>query len=203
MEDALLAAQLGSDAVGMVFAPSPRQVDRAVARDIASALPAHVDRVGVFQGQPREEILRRAGDAALTRIQLHGQESPEEYAALPGALTRALVGEPAGWPDEIRRWREIRPDVDFLVDLPKQAASDPRGLLAFWDRIRPLAKQWALILAGGLDPTNVGAALRSVQPIAVDVARGVEAHTGQKDPERLRLFFRAVLRHDAATGVQP
>lgn len=205
VEDALLAADLGAHAIGMIFTASPRAVEPEVARRICAALPAHVDRVGVFRDAPLEAMLAITAAVPLTRIQLHGREDPQLGAALPGALTRGLEDSLEGGLDELlaaaAAWRSVRPDVDILVDLPKDRRPKGHDLERGWSIARDLGEHIPVVLAGGLDPDNVLRALRRARPVGVDVARGVEASAGIKDPDRLRAFFRAVQQYDLVRGV--
>jgi len=206
-EDAELAVALGAVAIGFVFAPSPRRVAPEAARAIADGLPPSVERVGVFVDADAPSLRAIAAAVPLTRLQLHGGEAPALAAWLPLAVTRALSGDA----DEreldaaIDAWRAARPDVRFLLDLPK----GPRGversastdeLARSWERAAALARRVPLLLAGGLDATNVAAALARVRPAAIDVARGVEESPGVKDPRKLRELFAAVARFDREHG---
>lgn len=197
VEDALAAARAGAAAIGMIFAPSARTVDIEVAAAICIALPAHVDRVGVFADQSADEIRRVATRVHLTRVQLHGNEEPELARDLPGAVTRALTGEGERLRAEMRRWREVRADAQFLLDLPKTPpVKDPQvAREQLWSVAAELAPE-PLVLAGGLDPDNVSSALGRVRPAGVDVARGVEDRPGIKDHKKLERFLSAVAAFD-------
>jgi phosphoribosylanthranilate isomerase len=200
LEDALDAARLGADALGFIFAPSPRQAGVDEAARICARLPPHVDRVGVFADQSREEILAVCDRVHLTRIQLHGSERPEHAAGLPGALTRSLDLSSPDLEAHWNAWSGCRPDVQFLADLTKNSAAEPPG--RFWTRVAALPAECrrGLTLAGGLHPGNVQEALEVVDPIAVDVARGVEARPGIKDRTLLGSFFAAVAEFDRRRG---
>jgi phosphoribosylanthranilate isomerase len=201
-EDALLAAELGASAIGFVFAPSPRSIAPAAAAAIAAALPAHVDRVGVFVDASAAEIVAIARSVRLTRIQLHGHETPDFAIDLPGALTRSLLFDAEDIEATIARWQAARPDVHFLLDAPKDGGvwlrdnESPAEMIESQIRLRRVTRRTPFVLAGGLTPDNVKDAIIVMQPVAVDVARGVEAKPGVKDPELLRDFFAAVRAGD-------
>ncbi len=191
-QDALLAADLGAAAIGMVFSSSNRKVSIASARDICTELPPFVDRVGVFSDAKAAEVRKICKEARLTRIQLHGKVRPESFASLPWSITRALVYHQENLWHEIERWSKLRPDAHFLIDLPKERKHTDRDIEKLWDVAASIAKYRPLILAGGLNPGNVLRALDRVRPSAVDVARGVERSPGKKDPGLLRDLFAAV-----------
>jgi phosphoribosylanthranilate isomerase len=204
-EDAELAAALGAIAVGFVFAPSPRRVTPEAARAIAAALPPSIERVGVFQDAEPATLRAIAAAVPLTRIQLHGDEATAAASGLPVALTRAFDGELADLEARIVAWRAERPDDRILLDLRKRAdarerAPDPARIAALWERAAALARRLPLVLAGGLDASNVAAALARVRPAAVDVARGVEEKPGIKDRAKLEAFFHEVARFDREQG---
>jgi phosphoribosylanthranilate isomerase len=204
-EDAELAAALGAFAVGFVFASSPRRVTPESARAIAAALPPGIERVGVFQDEELAKVRAIAAAVPLTRVQLHGDEAPAVAAGLPFLLTRAFDGEAADLDLRVDAWRAARPDVRILLDLRKPLdasgpAPDPARIAAHWERAAALARRVPLLLAGGLDASNVAAALARVRPAAVDVARGVESEPGVKDRTRLEAFFGAVARFDREQG---
>jgi phosphoribosylanthranilate isomerase len=183
LEDALLAEALGAFAVGFVFAPgSRRRVDLEVARAVSEALGPFVVRVGVFQNQGPEEVLRLAEQARLQVVQLHGQEPPEWAEAIgkhyPVIKAFSLTGPAdSSWTDY--------PASALLLDgkAPGSGQAYPR------DWARPLLETGKrAILSGGINPENLEEVL-TLKPYAIDLASGVERAPGVKDEAKLRLLF--------------
>jgi phosphoribosylanthranilate isomerase len=190
--DAELAAREGADAIGLVFWPrSPRAVDVTAAREIVRALPPFVTRVGVFVNAPREELLRTVSAVGLDALQLHGDERPEDLAGLPCRVVKALRTE-AGSP--IDAFERFAPHcAGLLLDAGSAAVPGGTGETCDWTVARAVrARVPYLILAGGLRPANVSAALAAVRPDAVDVSSGVESSPGRKDPALVRAFIAAL-----------
>jgi len=220
-DDALAAASAGADAVGFVFAPSPRRIAPEVAAEITAALPPQLDKVGVFVNESAERIAGVARQVGLTIIQLHGDESPD--------FARGLVRDLDGRGDS-----RVRPRVFKAVSvmagveavLREFAAGDAvdgilldsavlrvacmgqgtelvrggRGVSFDWNRAREfvpaIAQHTRVIVAGGLSPANVAEAMRMLNPWGVDVCTGVETSPGLKDHAKVRAFVAAV-RGDA------
>ncbi len=191
-EDARLAAEAGADAVGFVFWPqSPRRVDAAAARRIGETLPPSVARVGVFVDATREELVRTAEEAGLDLLQLHGSESPEALADLPRRVWKAVrVG--SDFAPQTALQYEGRA-AGILLDTHRDGRPGGTGVPFDWSLVREVRRRASfVVLAGGLSPDNVKAALEAVSPDGVDVSSGVEAAPGRKDPARVRAFVDAV-----------
>jgi phosphoribosylanthranilate isomerase len=193
LDDAQLAAELGAWAVGLIFAPgSPRRVRQAEAERVAAALRRRTEVVGVFVNATLDEIARLHTRIGFTMLQLHGDEGPS-YAAeahrrlgLPVIKARAVRTR-----GDVQALDAFR-DVGFhLVDAPKGDDGGPVDV----DVLVGRRSDVPLILAGGLTPENVGAAVAAVAPFAIDTASGTEAQPGVKDPERLRAFFDVIRSH--------
>jgi phosphoribosylanthranilate isomerase len=183
--DALVAVGMGADAVGFVFAPSPRQVTPGAVREIVRRLPPEIVTVGVFRDQSPEQVIDMALGAGVQAVQLHGHETPSDARLIRPKVGALIVAFPAGSPS-VERFDEYQADAMML-----DAASPGAGEVFDWslaDSI-PAARRW--ILAGGLTPDNVAAAVGSVKPRGVDVSSGVESAPGIKDPRRVRAFVRA------------
>lgn len=179
--DAAVAA--GADAVGFVFAPgSPRTVDAATARELAGRVPASVLTVGVFRGQPVEEVRRLTEESGVRAVQLHGDEGPEYYEELraPG---RRLIRATA---EHVERCGEYGEDL-LLLDAPDPGSGKPWN----WGsaEFTPPEGQW--LLAGGLTPATVREAVEATGAWGVDVSSGVERERGVKSPELIRAFIEA------------
>jgi indole-3-glycerol phosphate synthase/phosphoribosylanthranilate isomerase len=192
VDDGLLAARLGADAVGLVFWPrSPRWVDREKARQIAHALPPFVLRVGVFVDAPVEAVARTADEVGLDVIQLHGDEPPEDAARLPRRVIKAVrVGEGFRAGDALRYLPHV---AGLLLDTKSSAAPGGTGRAFDWTRAREVREKAAFLgLAGGLTPENVHVAMAAARPDLVDVSSGVESSPGRKDADKMRAFIEAV-----------
>jgi phosphoribosylanthranilate isomerase len=195
LEDARIAVELGVDALGFVFWPaSPRCVSLFEAAGIAAELPPFVATVGVFVNQPLGEIAAIASAVGLTAIQLHGDEPPGAWAGVPGPCIKAVgVGDGfdaaavIGWP----------PQVWPLLDAHDTARRGGTGRTADWEAAAEVSRARRIILAGGLDASNIRSAIARVRPFAVDVSSGVEREPGIKDPDRLRAFVESVAAADA------
>jgi len=193
VEDGLLAARAGADAVGFVFWPgSPRALDLEAARRISAALPPFLLRVGVFVDAPRDALIHTAEAVGLDVLQLHGQEPPEALAGLPRRVLKAVsVGDDFRPEDALRYEGHV---AGILLDT-KVPGGPPGGTgQPFdWTRVRPVREGASfLMLAGGLNAENVRRALTAVRPDAVDVSSGVESQPGRKDPDKLKAFIEAV-----------
>ena len=197
-EDAALAAELGATAIGFVFWPeSPRYLEPAAAAAIVRTLPAQVAPVGVFVNPTRDNVRQIAATVGLATVQLHGDEPATLCDGLPYDVWKAVPVD-ADHARTRSRVDQVPNRVTVLLD-----ASDPRrrggtGKTIDWTIAAAIAADRRIVLAGGLAPDNVTAALRSVRPFGLDVSSGVEASPGRKDPERLRAFFDAVRSADPA-----
>lgn len=188
--DAIVAAQGGAAAIGLVFhAASPRSVEPDAARQIVRVLPPFVTSVGLFMNAGADAVRRVLAEVPLAVLQFHGEEEAAfcEQFGLPylKAIAMGEGGDPAA------AMRGHPQALGFLLDghAPGQMGGSGRSFA--WDAIpRDLPRPW--LLAGGLRPENVGKALQIVQPYGVDVSSGVESHPGVKDPERIRAFIQAV-----------
>lgn len=184
-EDALLAVAVGADAVGFVLAPSPRQVAVERVRDIVTRLPPDVLTVGVFRDAAPEQVVAAVHRGRLKAAQLHGHERPEDTAyvreRVPIVIKAFAAGDPA-----VRRAAEHGADAVLL-----DAARPGSGRVFDWTLTEDAPVNLRLMVAGGLDPENVGAAVSRISPWGVDATSGVEAAPGRKDPRLLRAFVAA------------
>ena len=181
-DDALLAVAMGADAVGFIFAPSPRQVAPQQVYDITRRLPPEILTVGVFRDEHPKLVLDIVNRAGLKAAQLHGNESPEAVAQVAAALRWVIKAYPAGSP-KVAQAASLATDL-ILLDAPSPGS----GRMFDWSLAGEVPEGMRLILAGGLDPDNVADAVRAVQPWGVDVASGVEKSPGRKDPIKLKRF---------------
>jgi phosphoribosylanthranilate isomerase len=201
LADARLAVEAGTDAVGFVFAPSPRQVTVAEAASIISHLPSTVEKIGVFVDAGLAEIYSTARTSALTGVQLHFDAASEMPAKLRERLgpevriLRVLHYEPGPAKQLQAQLVEhaANPHIDaVLVDSRTAAAAGGTGVAFDWAKARKgifsNSGRMKLIAAGGLNPANVGKAIKLLEPWGVDVVSGVEAAPGRKDPVKVRDF---------------
>jgi phosphoribosylanthranilate isomerase len=193
VEDGLMAARAGADALGLVFwARSPRAVTLEQARGIAGALPPFVVRVGVFVDAAPAEVARAAEAVGLDVLQLHGDEAVEACRAAPRRVIKAVRVGPGFQPEAAVRYRDAV--AGLLLD-----TRDDRGLPGGtgrrfdWSVACALRAELPFLgLAGGLDPGNVAGAIRETDPDLVDVSSGVESAPGRKDEAKVRAFVEAV-----------
>jgi phosphoribosylanthranilate isomerase len=206
LADAQLSIDLGADALGFVFAESKRRVTPQQVATIAVQLPDHVERVGVFYSRDAAEIATAVQQAHLTAVQLHGgldllliKQLRERLGGEVGLIQTLhfMVGTDSGerLEEEIDEIVQANLLDRVLVDSRVGSAGGGTGVAFDWKAARSVFQETAgnlhTIVAGGLRPENVGEAIRELEPWGVDVASGVEASPGQKDPAKLRAFFEA------------
>jgi phosphoribosylanthranilate isomerase len=190
IDDALAAMDAGADMIGFNFYPkSPRYIDVGQCRDIMAVMRkyGHITFVGVFVNASAQEVRATVETAALSLAQLHGDETPEMVRSLHGKAFKAFRGVP----QNIKGF--VRNDAPaFLLDASVKGAYGGTGKTADWSAAAELAKQYPLLLAGGLTPENVADAIKQVNPWGVDVASGVESVPGKKDFAKMKAFVSAV-----------
>ena len=189
IEDALLAADLGASAIGIVLWPdSQRHVERAKAKEIVAALPPFISAVGVFVNQvdEAEEIAR---DIGLSAVQFHGDEAPGTYRAFPIRVIKAVTVRDASAREEAAA---VPPAVTVLLDAHDRVRRGGTGRVVDWEIAAMIARERPVILSGGLTAGNVADAIATVQPCAIDVSSGVESRPGRKDPAKLRALYAAL-----------
>ena len=191
LEDALLAAELGADALGFIFyAKSPRSVAPEAAQEIIRQLPPLVLSVGVLVNEEAAVVRELAEMVGLDWVQLHGQEPPEYCRSLGRRVLKAFRIQDENSLQELEDYRGAV--QAFLLDTYKKGQTGGTGEVFDWQLAKQAQRYGPIVLAGGLTAANVARAIEMAQPQAVDVASGVEAAPGKKDPEKLRAFFRAV-----------
>ena len=199
--DARRVADLGAWALGMIFWPqSPRACPLDSAEAIGAELQRRLELVGVFVNATLDEIAETADRCNLSVVQLHGDEGPaycREVARRTGAkVMKAVRVRVAAQLHDLQRFH-----TDFhLLDAYSPRTPGGTGETFDWELARRHPRTPPVVLSGGLDPDNVGQAVETARPFAVDVASGTEAAPGRKDPAKLTAFVRAVEEADARLG---
>ena len=180
-EDASLAVKLGVDALGFIFAPSPRQVTPEKARSIIDSLPPFIVSVGVFVDEAEKTIRDIAEFCGLNMIQLHGEESPEFCC---GFMPRAIKSFHLKDESSLLPINSYQGSVRaVLLDTYQKGLAGGTGKTFPWDlAIKAKESDIPIILSGGLTPSNIEQAILTVKPYAVDVNSGIEERPGKKDP---------------------
>ncbi|MGB8540121.1 MAG: phosphoribosylanthranilate isomerase [Candidatus Acidiferrales bacterium] len=192
LRDARQAIEAGAAFIGFNFYKrSPRYVTPGTAQRIMQRLPKKAKAVGVFVNETEETMLRIANQIGLSHVQLHGEESPDTVTRLQRILPviKAIRVRKSFSTSELARYKNASA---FLLD-----GFDPRrrggsGKSFRWDIALRAKRAGHVFLAGGLTPANIGQAIRSARPYAVDVCSGVEAKPGRKDPAAVKNFMQAV-----------
>jgi phosphoribosylanthranilate isomerase len=191
-EDALLAVALGADAVGFIFAPSPRQIAAQKVYDITRRLPPEILTVGVFRDEHPDRVIDIVDRSGVKAAQLHGHETVQDVATVMKRVRTVIKAVSAGTVDASRA-------DQFLTDLILVDAPAPgSGKVFDWSLLGDVPVGPRVILAGGLTPENVAAGIRAAKPWGVDVSSGVEASPGRKDPVKLRRFISTVRENEPA-----
>ncbi len=209
LEDALLAADAAADAIGFVFAPSPRRVTAGQIAEIMPELPADLTKIGVFTTQDYDDIHLALSSAGLHGVQLHGELDFSLAERLRGQFGSGFfLIQTLHWDlnsDPIRAEQRLRDELRaigrhsaidaILLDSRTTTASGGTGRILDWDRASQIlgaeSGKLRVILAGGLHSGNVAEAIHTLRPWGVDVASGVESAPGKKHPARLRAFVTA------------
>ena len=192
VEDAQEAARLGAWAIGINHHPdSPRYCEPAAAVEIGAAVRRQLEVVGVFVNSTLEDVEVAARDEGLTMVQLHGDEGPsfcQEAARRTGC--KVIKAFRVRSTAEVRAAEAFRTDF-HLMDAHRREVRGGTGESFDWELLSGRRSEVPMILAGGLTPENVGDAVEAARPFAVDVASGVEAELGQKDPGLMAAFAEA------------
>jgi len=205
LDDALIAAQAGADAVGFVFAASPRHVTKEQAVSIVSKLPPAIEKIGVFVDSPFEEVEEYVRDCNLTGVQLHFDASAHLPIKLrerfgPSLRILRVVHSVSAVAEMTALVNQSTIDA-ILVDSRTTTAVGGTGIPFDWSaaasQLRNEGVHARLVVAGGLSPQNVSEAIRTLHPWGVDVVSGVEAAPRRKDPDKVRSF---IARARAAEG---
>jgi len=211
LEDALLAAEAGADAVGFVFVPSPRRVTRSQVTAMTPQLPAAIEKIGVFVDAELEEIVSTIAECGLTGVQLHFDaeaELPAKIRERVGSqlrILRVIHFDPMTAEERTKQIQEHarNPHLDgVLVDSRTSSAAGGTGVAFDWVEARKSlfseTGNLKLVAAGGLNPANVAEAIATLRPWGVDAVTGVEAAPGRKDAAKVREFVTRARRASGA-----
>ncbi len=213
LHDAQLAVVVGADALGFIFAPSPRRIELAEAAEIIARLPNGIEKIGVFVDETPAQVAEATRLAGLSGVQLHGDEPAEQLPEFRLALGERKIIKTLQARDMLNTGQErlaeylsARGSIDaILLDSGSSQQRGGTGIPFAWEEVVPLAaaiqEAMPLIIAGGLNAQNVSQALRLFDPWGVDVVSGVEREPGKKDAARLNNFVAAV-RHTQASAKQ-
>jgi len=189
-EDALAAAELGADAIGFVFSASPRQISPEAAREIIKTLPSLVHTVGVFVDEDPEKVASTADSCDLDLLQFHGKETASYCREFERRVIKAVRVQNE---DDLEVCSEYVGVVEaFLLDTYVAGQPGGTGVTFDWGIAHAARKYGRIILAGGLNPDNVAAAIRAAEPYGVDASSGLEQRPGVKDHARIAHFIQAV-----------
>lgn len=192
--DANLCAELGAHAIGLNFHPeSPRSISPHAARKILQDLPPFIATVGIFVNWAPEPVIVLSQALRLSFAQLHGDETPQTVLEVSRKV-RVIKALRVGPATTIPLFLKYHSAAALLLDAARAGEFGGTGNTFDWQVARRAALAQRVILAGGLTPENVAAAIATVRPFAVDVASGVESSPGKKDPAKLRAFFQEVTR---------
>ncbi|HZR28951.1 MAG TPA: phosphoribosylanthranilate isomerase [Terriglobales bacterium] len=198
LEDALLSAEAGADALGFIFTESPRRIEPECAREIIMELPARIEKAGVFVNPSLEYVRKVAQLTGITRIQLQGDERPDLIRAVEKSLPSRRITKGIGVDGHLREALVALNGsaIDtILLDSGSAAQRGGTGKVFDWRAAKEAIAQSGLdfrwIVAGGLTPENVGEAIQLFRPWGVDVVSGVESRPGKKDANKLRQFVAA------------
>ncbi len=197
-EDALWAVDLKVDALGFIFADSPRRVQPEIVQGIIELLPPFISSVGVFVNEDREKVKEIAESCGLTTLQFHGQESPSYCEGFKQKIVKAF---PIKNKSVLKKAVQYKDKVDaYLLDTYSPFAYGGTGKTFDW-RIAKEIKEFGLpiILSGGLNLENIKEAISEVEPYGIDVSSGVEERPGKKNMEKLINFVRIVRETDGTS----
>lgn len=207
LTDAQMSVAAGADALGFIFAPSPRQVEPEVAAEIVAAVSGEVETIGVFVNESPNRVAEILGQVGLSGVQLHGDEAARRLADFRRAAGQAKIIKSLQASNlqtnsdlTLEPYLDQKDQIDaILLDSSSTEQRGGTGLPFDWETAWPIAshirEKMPLIIAGGLNARNVGQALELFRPWGVDVVSGVESEPGKKDENKIRGFMAAVRQH--------
>ena len=212
LQDAQISVDAGCDALGFIFAPSPRHVEISQAAEIIARLPERVEKIGIFVNDSPAAVADIAANCGLTGVQLQGDEAPESLPEFRRALGDRKIIKTIqakklleAWHHGLQWFSQSPREVDaILLDSGSAMQRGGTGVAFDWQAALPMVKEiqktMPVIVAGGLNHQNVEEALQLFAPWGVDVVSGVEREPGRKDESKLRDFIAAVRRAQAAVS---
>jgi phosphoribosylanthranilate isomerase len=195
--DAEMAVGAGADAVGMILAPSPRQIGMDVVREIVRRLPDRVEAVAVVVNPSQADLDAMLAACPALTVQFSGSEKPELVARYGERAIKAIHVDARGGTERLEAACELYPQARALFDTYGDGLAGGTGQTFAWERVADFARKRSIVIAGGLNPSNVGACIRAARPFGVDVRSGIESG-GRKDAQKMRAFVGAVRGADAA-----
>ncbi len=196
IKDAHLAVEAGASALGFIFCDSPRKVDPATVRGITQTLPPYISRVGVFAGETAEQIIEIAKFCLLDTVQLHGYPNIPQANQIREHNLKVIMAVRMKDESSLKVVDEYDADA-YHLDTYKEGTMGGTGETFDWSlalkaKEHLLSRGKFMVLAGGLNPENIGAAIEAVHPYAVDTCSGVESEPGRKDPEKVQSYLSAL-----------
>ena len=188
--DARVAADAGADAIGLIFAESPRNVNVEEARAVSIALPEDVLKVGVFVDAGPEEVLKTAREDGLDLAQLHGDETPETVATIRDAGLPVMKAVRVRNAEALGALEKYEADL-LLLDAWSARARGGTGETFDWALAKSVKGRDNIVVSGGLAPDNVREAIEFFEPYGVDASSSLEERPGKKSGELVRRFVRA------------
>lgn len=193
-EDAAVAVAAGADAIGVIFAPSPRRVTLDQAAAALASVPVPVARVGVFVDASAEEIAAAVSACGLTAVQFSGHETPEECDAVPVPVIKAIGVGMDFDTQTVGPYRDHA--AALLLDTYVAGKAGGTSQTFDWQAVGEVSGRVPFFVAGGLNPENIGECIAALHPYAVDVSSGVETFPGEKDHQKVIAFCAAVRAAD-------
>lgn len=188
--DARVAVDAGADAIGLIFAESPRKVSIEEARKVSIALPENILKVGVFVDAEPDEVLQIAREVGLNLAQLHGDETPETLAAVRNAGLPVMKALRMRNTEALGALERYEADL-FMLDAWSARARGGTGETFDWGLAKSVKGRGNIVVSGGLTPENVREAVEFFEPYGVDASSSLEERPGKKSGERVRRFVRA------------
>jgi len=191
IEDAYVALDMGADALGFVFAESPRKISPKTAQEIISQLPSDRLYIGVFVNHSQEEMVEIKEYCGLDTVQVHGDITNVDQITKDIRIIKGFRVKPDNPIPQV-----IAPNIIMLLDTYSKSSHGGTGKTFNWQKAIQIASQQPIFLAGGLTPDNVALAIETVRPFAVDVSSGVEKSKGLKDHKKICSFIEKVRATD-------
>jgi phosphoribosylanthranilate isomerase len=191
LKDALWAADAGADALGFVFAKSPRRAVPSQVRKIVKAVGPWITTVGVFVNEDIKRVRQIAAECGLDAVQLHGDESPDYVRQLKSSSCKIIKAFRLAGKADLKKVSKYAPLVDaFLFDAKVAGKWGGSGQRFDWDILKSFKSSRPFIVAGGLSPEDAGEVVRRLSPYGVEASSSVERAPGKKDPKKVKEFIR-------------